>query len=407
MTIMARARQAAGGSNAPDSYVSPPPPDLHCTLTHDNFVRSVAVTSDGRYAATSAFDDTFRLWELATGKEVRRWEVPGRNTVVAITPDGAALVGGNADGELLSWSLETGEERWARLTRQGWAYDLSFTPDGQQIASANHASTVSLWNSATGANLCHLKGHQQRVWCVAFSPDGKFLASGAEDSLVLLWDVKTRTQVRELRGHKKHVSGVAFSPDGRRLVSVEVTDTLRERGEKRPGGQEDRMILWDVESGQAIISVPARRMSSLAFSPDGQTIVTGDHFGQLHVWNAATGAGIHVLEGHDGAICGLAFSRDGARLVSASEDGTARVWGLAVPEEEATAPESRHPSVALDLALLRAIQGNPDDDAPRLAAADWLEQQGDVARAELIRVQCALAHPPEDEEEKRRLSQRE
>jgi uncharacterized protein (TIGR02996 family) len=42
-------------------------------------------------------------------------------------------------------------------------------------------------------------------------------------------------------------------------------------------------------------------------------------------------------------------------------------------------------------ALLRAVCENPDDDTPRLVFADWLQEHGDEARAEFIRVQCEAA----------------
>ncbi len=45
-------------------------------------------------------------------------------------------------------------------------------------------------------------------------------------------------------------------------------------------------------------------------------------------------------------------------------------------------------------AFLEAIIGRPDDDGPRLAYADWLDERGDAARAEFIRVQIALARLP-------------
>src|SRR5689334_11806572 len=62
--------------------------------------------------------------------------------------------------------------------------------------------------------------------------------------------------------------------------------------------------------------------------------------------------------------------------------------------------------MARDDAFLQAICDNPDDDAPRLVYADWLEERGDAARAEFIRVQCRMAHLPPDDPHQRGLRDR-
>src|SRR5437762_1633184 len=60
--------------------------------------------------------------------------------------------------------------------------------------------------------------------------------------------------------------------------------------------------------------------------------------------------------------------------------------------------------------LLESVRGSPEEDAPRLVYADWLEEYGDAlqgARAELVRVQTALADPPDDRRQRRALWERE
>src|SRR5205809_1806030 len=59
------------------------------------------------------------------------------------------------------------------------------------------------------------------------------------------------------------------------------------------------------------------------------------------------------------------------------------------------------------LALLADAKAHPDDDTRRLILADWLEEHGEGERAELIRLQCACAHPPYDSPDKIRLKQRQ
>jgi WD40 repeat protein len=72
---------------------------------------SVAVTPDGQYVVSGSRDKTVRLWELATGKEVRRFT--GHEDAVlsvAVTPDGQYVVSGSSDKTVRLWELATGKE---------------------------------------------------------------------------------------------------------------------------------------------------------------------------------------------------------------------------------------------------------------------------------------------------------
>ena len=68
---------------------------------------------------------------------------------------------------------------------------------------------------------------------------------------------------------------------------------------------------------------------SAAFSPDGTRVVTASDDKTARLWDAATGAPIAVLSGHEDAVWSAAFSPDGTRVVTASKDKTARLWDAA------------------------------------------------------------------------------
>ncbi|HID68657.1 MAG TPA: WD40 repeat domain-containing protein [Roseibacterium sp.] len=111
------------------------------------------------------------------------------------------------------------------------------------------------------------------------------------------------------------VTAVAFSPDGQRIVSGSEDGTLR---------------LWDAQTG-APIGEPLRGhesfVASVAISPDGQRVVSGSWDNTLRLWDAQTGALIgEPLRGHEGVVTSVAFSPDGQRIVSGSGDNTLRLW---------------------------------------------------------------------------------
>lgn len=72
-------------------------------------------------------------------------------------------------------------------------------------------------------------------------------------------------------------------------------------------------------------------VNSVAFSPDGATLVSGSDDGTVRLWDVASGEA-RVLEGHDGYVNGVAFSPDGSQVASASDDYTVRLWDVASGE---------------------------------------------------------------------------
>jgi WD40 repeat protein len=156
---------------------------------------------------------------------------------------------------------------------------LAFSPDGKTLASGSSDATIKLWDVATGKEQATLKGHKAGVICVAFSPDGKTLASGSnrDDTTIKLWDVATGKEQATLKGHKTG-SGVTFSPDGKRLVSW-------------GGGARDTgtIKLWDVATGKEQATLWGHRstVASVAFSPDGNTLASGDNDMTIMLWDVS------------------------------------------------------------------------------------------------------------------------
>ena len=92
------------------------------------------------------------------------------------------------------------------------------------------------------------------------------------------------------------------------------------------------MRLWDVTTRQQIgdpLNGHANWVRSVAFSPDGRTLVSGSSDGTVRLWDVTTRQQIgDPLNGHDDVIRSVAFSPDGKTLVSGGADGTARLWDV-------------------------------------------------------------------------------
>jgi WD40 repeat protein len=162
---------------------------------HTGAVRSVAFSPDGRLLASGSWDDTIKLWDVATGSLVRS-------------------LSGHTD----------------------WVMSVAFSPDGRLLASGSWDDTIKLWDVATGSLVRSLSGHTGAVNSVAFSPDGRLLASGScgkaeglycVQGEIKLWEVASGREVRSLSGHTSWVMSVAFSPDGRLLASGSYDGTIK------------------------------------------------------------------------------------------------------------------------------------------------------------------------------------
>ena len=179
---------------------------------------------------------------------------------VAFSPHGKTLASGNYDGTIRLWNAATGQQIRPPLNgHAGEVNSIAFSHDGKTLASGDSNGTIQLWNVATGQQIRPpLNGHAGVVNSVAFSPDGTTLASGS-DNAVQLWNVATGhlTENYSVASNNGPVNSVAFSPHGQTLAS---------------GNQNGTILLWNAATGQLTenFSVASNNgpVNSVAFSPD-------------------------------------------------------------------------------------------------------------------------------------------
>ncbi len=143
-------------------------------------------------------DPTIRLWDVATGKSVRRFDEPRAKPVCLVfARDGRTLATGNQDGTVSVWEVASGKERHSFKTgAAGNIFTLLFAPDGKTLVGGGLGGTVGFWDAATGKEVVQWKGHGNAVVALAFATDSPTLISGSLDTTALIWDTTTPLRAR-------------------------------------------------------------------------------------------------------------------------------------------------------------------------------------------------------------------
>ena len=169
----------------------------------------------------------------------------------AFSPDGKRIVSASADNTVRIWDVETGKEirKFEKHTDQ--VNSAAFSPDGKRIVSASDDKTVRIWNAETGEEIHRFEEYSNDVRSAAFSPDGKLVVTADADFSVRIFDVESGAVFQ-----KSGLSwnAVSFSPNAKQLVSgddnnvviwefeplQELMDRTRERVENRPLTQDEK-----------------------------------------------------------------------------------------------------------------------------------------------------------------------
>ncbi len=235
---------------------------------HADEVNSVAITPDGKRVLSASDDNSVRIWDASLGRELAKLDGHENKvwSVVALRDNARALSGG-FDKTLRLWALATGTCLKTIECGTGGADDVFITavdPAGTRALSGHRDGQIRLWDLATGRCLVTLNGHSGVVYSIQVTPNDRFAVSGSEDKTVKVWDLDAGTCVGTLEGHQKVVGSVAISPDGALIASTGFTDgTVR---------------LWDWKSGACLQVIQYDRdpaPMSVTFSPDGSRLAVG------------------------------------------------------------------------------------------------------------------------------------
>lgn len=310
---------------------------------HTGSARALAIAPTGTLAASSGQDCIIKLWDLATGREVR--SLVGHTlpvTAVAFSSDSRELVSvasnvdrPNAGGEIKLWDLKRGLEVASAKTPLVLITTVTFSPDGKHVVTGGMhntmlgpAGSINVWNKLLRRETSTQPRLRQMILCVQFSPDGTVLASGSSPGPrgageLTIWNASNWREVRKVGTHQAGIWSVAFTPDGKKLIS---------------GGMHKSVQIWDLASGreEGALEGHSLPVSRVLVSPDGRALVAASFDATIKFWDLKSLKEMITLRGHDGFVNNAEFSPDGRLLVTAGSDGTIRFWDGAVGERSVT-----------------------------------------------------------------------
>ena len=277
---------------------------------HGDNIVFLAFPSD-KTMLTVARDSTIRLWDRATGKEIRRFELPAAKPIQMNPQPGVA---GRGMGMVRSVPNR-----------------VALSADGKIFAASLPDNSVQLWDVETGKELRRLKGPPTGIADLLFSSDGKAIAVSSSDRSIHLIKTENGDQICQIKGIEQkgpvrlvvggrpfnEGTGLAFSPDGKTIASAEV-----EFGQQKTSFY---LRLSDAETGKEIRKTEIDDgVYSIAFSPDGKIVAHGS--GSSVVFRETnTGKEIRTVKNESG-IALLLFSPDGKTLAAKGQDQIVRLY---------------------------------------------------------------------------------
>jgi WD40 repeat protein/uncharacterized caspase-like protein len=360
-------QQPTSQSNQPTS--KEPKPELVLQTGYSIFYGAtrLAFSPDGRLLATATFHtNTIKLWETATGRELRNLSTGGQNTmnlspVFAFSPDSRLLAAAGENNSIRIWDVTTGRDvqtltgtggtfmsafgvsfvgfssdgrrlvtisdsirvwdtsSWRETTTiqnstispggyTGGGGGVALSADGNQIARVD-TDQIKFFDTASGKELrsVSLPDSQMHTVELSFTPDGRLLGAGVADKKVKIWDVNSKSE-RVQAPTQNDFALIRFSGDGR-LVAVADNYLVR---------------VWEAGSGKqvAAITVPNSGVYQevggvfAAFTPDGKRLATSGFGTQTYLWDVDTGKQVQKMTGRTNMAYAVAFSDDGTQLTS-------------------------------------------------------------------------------------------
>ena len=288
------------------------------SLEHGSPITSASVDRAAQRLVMVGSSDGAKVWDLPSGRLVRRVPQEGRVTQSLLSGDGENLINLTDDGVIHLWPLGPDGLAEREIRPEPPVRHLALSPDQTRLlVSGEHGAT--LWEPTQGRQIGGVLDPDWRMRFGAFSADGKHFVIGTAAGTAQIRETDGSNAVGTTIQQKGMVDWAAFSPDGKRLVTASVDQSYSPLGAS----------IWEVDSGRRLAGPLMHRDGVLMvdFSPDGRRVATAGEDALVLVWDAATGQPMAPPIMQATRVTAFAFSPDSRMLATGTFGGVARVWG--------------------------------------------------------------------------------
>ncbi len=357
---------------------------------HSEAIYSTAFNKDGTILATGSFDKTVRLWDAATGKQLREFGgTAGHQSLVlsvAFSPLGDQIASGGSDNLARVWDVPISTPLRDLVNTAG-VTGIALSADAKMIAGSASDGSIKLWSAVDGKPIATLAGHPGGATGVAFSANNVMVATCGVDGTIRLWNAVDGKSLGLIGAHAGGIVSLAIAPGSNAIYSVGVdglvktwllplvpskplpvhadaitTLAISADGSFALTGADKSLKLSNVATGQIVRELPGATgpITSAAFSPNGTMAAVGCADGKVHLWTVADGKLVASVPAHGGSVTGVSLNAAGTGFVTVGTDGELRSWALPIVASKAIAQPDRVLGASLSPDVKRLIVAGAD-----------------------------------------------
>ncbi|MEM6599403.1 MAG: WD40 repeat domain-containing protein [Cyanobacteria bacterium P01_C01_bin.69] len=290
---------------------------------HTSPVRAVTFHPNNRFFATGSADKSIRLWDLQGQSRVKVFSQNSEILSLAFSPDGRWLASGSLDGTVRIWDWQMGQLAHTFSGHEDVVTAIKFTADSRQLISGSGDKMLKVWRVNDGQNIARIETGQW-IQSIALDPQrtGRIAIAGLGRQIEV-WNWTTRRREQTSARLPSPIYAVDWHPSRQQLVLSPDSSNDSNRS-----GSRNSVALFDLESAQLGNSLGGHSdyVSFVAFSPSGDTLLSGSWDRTIRLWDTQTGELIRSFLENDRRILSGDFSSNGMAFVVGSGDGSIKVY---------------------------------------------------------------------------------
>ena len=275
---------------------------------HTGSLAEILSLSDGKHVLSSSRDGYAALWEIETGKLMRRFEKAGSGSMwgMRVLPGDKEFLVGTGGNMVVRFDLATGKELMT-YKHSDDVLRVALHPDGKRFVGVDDDKIAILWNldgPDAGKEIRKFEGHKGRICTAIFVEDGTRLITGSSDNKFKVWDVETGKCLETSKDYDD-IFTLALSPNGKQFAMASDDKYVRVFNSKT------RKEVWKVKlkkEGEVVV-----------WSPDGQLVAIADGDQYLHILDAKDGKEVRKITVAGSRHTPVIFSTNGKILISGGD----------------------------------------------------------------------------------------